>query len=111
MERRAHRRVSEGPNRTGLSADDWGRLGVDDFRLRSVSGLHIGVRRVQRQMVCRPESPARWIIRDATDSYSFNLSQLFLSARALDDFGVPVREVIGRFSLKVELHTRSLLLA
>src|SRR5260370_42651117 len=35
-------------------------------------------------MVCRPESFARWFVRDAARSYSIDLSPFFLSARALD---------------------------
>src|SRR5262245_57569731 len=65
---------------------------MDNFGLRAVSGLQIGIRRVQRQMVCWAEGVAWRVVRHAADSHSINLSKFLSSARAVDDFGVPLRE-------------------
>src|SRR5713226_10441851 len=78
--------------RLRLPANDWRPVGVDDFRLRALSRIQIRVRRIQRQVVCRPEGSARRLVRDATQAYSLDLSKLFLSARALDGRRLSLRE-------------------
>src|SRR5437879_6710172 len=43
-------------------------------------------------MVRRPESSARRIVRDSTNSYSIDVSKFLLPARALDDCGLSLRK-------------------